>query len=224
MTTRGIYGFRINETDKLAYNHADSYPEKLGATILQELGAVNDWEMIRNLASSLVPIHETRKLGLNDEIIRAELRRHYPTLEYGLEPKDFYELFSPLQGTLKPYLSGRLSFMATANEFIDDSLFCEWGCIANLDSHELEVYRGLQRIPPAPYSRYQGEMDRMGYYPAKMVQAYSLDKLPSNREFLGDLTAWRWSEAIITAAALNKSAIYQQTAGFCGQGELISSN
>gem|GEM_PF-5330877 len=32
MSTRGIYGFRVNETRKLAYSHADSYPDVLDAT------------------------------------------------------------------------------------------------------------------------------------------------------------------------------------------------
>ena len=81
--------------------------------------------------------------------------------------------------------------MPTANEFIQDSLFCEWGYVANLDSHELEVYRGLQKVPPFADERHQGDMDRMGYYHCKMVQAYNLDQLPTTREFLGDMTTWK---------------------------------
>ena len=122
MSTRGIYGFRVNGTDKLAYCHADSYPDMLGATVLNQLSEVDDWPAVKSLAESIVPIHETRKLGQNDEIFQAELRRHYPDLKYDGNPKDFYDLLSPLQGSLEPYLSGRLSFMPTANEFIKDSL------------------------------------------------------------------------------------------------------
>ena len=191
MSTRGIYGFHINETDKLAYNHADSYPEVLGATVLNQLSEVDDWPTVKGLVESIVPIHETRKLGHNDEIFLAELRRHYPDLKYDRNPKDFYDLMSPLQGSLEPYLSGKLSFMATANEFIEDSLFCEWGYVANLDSHELEVYRGSQKVPPFADARYQGDMNRQGYYPCKMVQAYNLDKLPTTRDSLGDMTTWK---------------------------------
>ena len=44
MSTRGIYGFRVNET---------------------------------------------RKRGQNDEIVQAELRRHYPDLKYDRNQKDF---------------------------------------------------------------------------------------------------------------------------------------
>ena len=191
MSTRGIYGFRINETGKLAYNHSDSYPEVLGATILNQLGEVEDWDRTRNLVGSLVSLDETRELTKHDGIFRTELRRHYPDLQYNREPRDFYDLMSPLQGTIEPYLSGRLSFMATANEFIDDSLFCEWGYVANLDNHELEIYRGLQRTPPEADSRYGDDMDRMGYYPCKMVHSYKLDDLPMTQEFLQDAKRWK---------------------------------
>jgi len=47
MSTRGIYGFRINETDKLAYSHADSYPDVLGATVLNQLSEVDDWPTVK---------------------------------------------------------------------------------------------------------------------------------------------------------------------------------
>lgn len=191
MSTRGIYGFHVNGTDKLAYNHADSYPQQLGLNILGELSAINDWNHVKQLASDLIPIHETRPLDTSSEIFQAELRRHYDGLKAVKQPTNFYDLMQPLQGKLEPYLSGKLSFMATANEFIDDSLFCEWGYIANLDSHQLEVHRGLQKVPPSPDSRYQGESERAGYYPCKMVQAYNLDQLPSSREFLGDMTTWK---------------------------------
>ena len=60
MSTRGIYGFHINGTDKLAYNHADSYPQQLGLNILGELSAVTDWDRIKQLTTDLIPIHETR--------------------------------------------------------------------------------------------------------------------------------------------------------------------
>lgn len=81
LTERSGDGIAINETDKLAYSHADSYPDVLGATVLNQLSEVNDWPAVMGLAESIVPIHETQKLGQNDEIFQAELRRHYPDLK-----------------------------------------------------------------------------------------------------------------------------------------------
>ena len=175
MSTRGIYGFRTNETDKLAYNHSDSYPDVLGATILNQLCEVQDWDRTRNLVGSLVSLDEIRELTQHDGIFRTELRRHYPDLKYDREPRDFYDLMSPLQGTIDPYLSGRLSFMATANEFIDDSLFYEWGYVANLDKDNVPIVlqkaKGLRGITDpntkklrtcrkfAAHSRWSGRRD-----------------------------------------------------------------
>jgi len=184
MSTRRIYGFHINGTDKLAYNHSDSYPRVLGVTILSQLRAVQDWELVKERIASLIAIRETRELGNHADDFRVELRRHYPDLQYKSEPRDYYKLMAPLQGTLEPYLSGKLSFMATANEFIDDSLFCEWGYIANLDTHLLEVYRGLQTEKLPEQSRYREGPDRMGYYSCRMVGGYKLDSLPTKSMFL----------------------------------------
>lgn len=192
MLTRGIYGFHVNGTDKLAYNHADSYPQHLGLSILGELNAVKDWDQTKKLVSDLIPIHETRSLDANSQIFQAELRRHYDGQGGIKKPSSFYDLMQPLQGKLEPFLSGKLSFMATANEFIDDSLFCEWGYIANLDSHELEVYRGLQRSEPLEPSRYGGtEVSRQGYYPCKQIASYSLSQLPTKESFLEDAMRWK---------------------------------
>lgn len=191
MSTRGIYGFRINETDKLAYNHADSFPDALGVKILSELQSISEWNTVEERIRSLSPIHESRMIGVNDDIFRTELRRHYPNLHYRGNPKNYYDLMSPLQGTLEPYLSGKLSFMATANEFIDNSLFCQWGYVADLDKHQFEIYRGGQITQPPTDAQYQDGPDRMGYYPCRMVQAYRLDQLPTPRKFLGDMTTWK---------------------------------
>lgn len=191
MSTRGIYGFHINGTDKLAYNHADSYPQQLGLNILGELNAVTDWDRVKQLASDLIPIHETRTLDANSQIFQAELRRHYDAQTAIKRPNSFYDLMQPLQGKLEPYLSGKLSFMATANEFIDDSLFCEWGYIANLDSNVLEVYRGLQKSKPSEQSRYGTEISRQGYYPCKQIAGFTLDQLPTRDSFLENTLRWR---------------------------------
>jgi len=81
--------------------------------------------------------------------------------------------------------------MATANKFIEDSLLCQWGYIANLDSHELDIYRGSQTTPPHESSRYQESANRMGYYPCRMVQTYLLDQLPIPESFLKDSKTWK---------------------------------
>ncbi|MEE9368449.1 MAG: hypothetical protein V3V05_06250 [Pontiella sp.] len=162
MTTQGLIGFHYQGTDKLVYNQADSHPDTLGLKVLRELRLVDNWDTVRKRIDALTPIPESRKLNDLDGIVSSEIRRHFPDLKYRFEPKDYYQLMQPLQGTLKPYLDGKLSFMPDARDFIHDSLHCDWAYIANLDRGELEVWKGNQIEPDHEDNRYAAEPNRYG--------------------------------------------------------------
>jgi len=177
--------------DKLAYNHYDSQPDTLGLKILRELRDVDNWNVVLDRTESLIPISEQRRLGDNTSMAEAEIRRAFPDLEYRGDPQNFYDLYQPLQGTLQPYLDGKLMFMPDAADFIHDSLHCEWAYIVNLDTNQLETWKGNQLEPDhednrmyEEESRYGKEMDRMGYYPCAMVRSYDLKELPNPGLFL----------------------------------------
>lgn len=201
MTTQGLIGFRYREKDRLIYNHADSDPDRLGLKILKELRGVDNWDAVRKRVKDIVSIPETRKLDEHSTLAETELRRHFPNLEYTTDPKDYYQLYRPLQGSLKSYLDGKLMFMPDASDFIYDSLHCEWAYIANLDTDQFEVWKGNQLEPaesgesevwkgnpPEPTEsgeyRYGLDEDRMGYYPCAMVKSYDLNELPNPGLFL----------------------------------------
>lgn len=186
MSTRGLIGFRYKEKDKLAYNHFDSDPDMLGQRVLKELRAVSDWDVVRERIGSLHSIPETRKLDAHSSMAETEIRRHFPNLEYKTEPKSFYDLYRPLQGTLKPYLNGELMFMPDASDFIYNSLHCAWAYIANLDEGLFEVWKGAQTKPDTDENRYGQDRDRMGYCPCSMLIGYHLDDLPEPVRFMGD--------------------------------------
>ena len=191
MATRGLIGFRYDDVDKLIYNHADSYPDALGLKVLKDLHSVEDWDAVRQRINSLHSIPETRKLDENSSFAQTEVRRHYPDLKYKGTPENFYDLYQPLQGSMKPYLDGQLSFMPDASDFIWDSRHCAWAYIAHLDTKEFEVWKGNQHEPDSEdnrmveeANRYGHEADRMGYYPCAMVKNYDLNDLPNPGLFL----------------------------------------
>lgn len=185
MTTQGLIGFHHNGTDKLAYNQADSHPDRLGLKILSELRNVYNWDKIRDRIDHLTPIPESRKCGDLDGIVTSEIRRHFPDLKHRFKPQDYYQLMQPLQGSLAPYLDGKLSFMPDAREFIRDSLHCDWAYIVNLDSNRMEVWKGNQIEPGASdRNRYGNTVDHMGYYPCAQVKDYDLEDLPNAGRFL----------------------------------------
>jgi len=64
--------------------------------------------------------------------------------------------------------------MLNYNDFIKNSLFCEWAYIINLDSKELEIYKGFQKEPNNNRYSIDAPSDR-GYYNCKLLMSISLD-------------------------------------------------
>jgi hypothetical protein len=190
MSTRGLIGFRYNDTDKLIYNHSDSRPDVLGLKILRELRDVDNWDVVRERTESLVAVPETRKLDDCSSMAETEIRRYFPDFEHKSEPKNYYDLYRPLQGTLKPYLEGKLMFMPDASDFICNSLYCDWAYIVNLDTNHFEVWKG-QQTKLNPENRYGKEADRMGYYPCIRIEGYDLKHLPEPGRYLSDYLFFR---------------------------------
>ena len=72
--------------------------------------------------------------------------------------------------------------MLTARDFINSSLFCEWGYIVNFDTQELEVYRGFQeeRHDKGRYAAKEPTKPDTGsgidYWPCALVATFPLTK------------------------------------------------
>ncbi len=57
--------------------------------------------------------------------------------------------------------------MIDSESFATDSLFCEWGYLANLDTDTLEVYRGFNKGEAE--GRFAGPVEEGGYGPITLV-------------------------------------------------------
>ena len=168
MGTRGVYGFRKNGIDKLTYNHWDSYPDGLGKDIV-EFCMNTSLEEMNEIFDKIVMVNEQKKptQGQIDECIK-----FYNGSVSNRTPEDWYCLLRNAQGNLNAYKNG-LKYMIDSNNFIKDSLFCEYGYIINLDNNILEFWVGFQKEPEL-LNRYGTEkMDN--YYPCKMVSYYPLE-------------------------------------------------
>lgn len=65
------------------------------------------------------------------------------------------------------------------------SLFCEYAYVIDLDAGKLEVYKGFNQNPVPETNRFFNASERdNGYYPVALWKEWSLDALPTKKEFL----------------------------------------
>jgi hypothetical protein len=175
MGTRGCYGFRKDGQDKLTYNHYDSYPSCLGKNIVDFIQSTSIEEM-KNIFEKIVLVKD-KDLPSDEELVLWKL-----TDTISLGKFDWYSFLSEYQGDLSYYKKDDAKYMENGNDFIKDSLFCEWAYIINLDTNELEVYKGFQSEPHENrYTDYVYESNSGDkYYPCRLVATYDLDNIPDN--------------------------------------------
>jgi hypothetical protein len=77
--------------------------------------------------------------------------------------------------------------------FANDSLFCEYAYVVDLDKGTFEVYKGFNSNPLDAGERFYSEnpprysYDKTPYYPVKHKFTFQLSSLPSEAEFLATL-------------------------------------
>lgn len=167
MGTRGLYGFRKNGEDKLTYNHWDSYPDCLGETVVRFCKETSI-EELNEIFDRIVLVNEGDK-PTKAQVL--ECIEYYNGSVGNQSIEDWYCLLRNAQGNPDVYKHG-LKYMIDNQNFIYDSLFCEYAYIINLDTNCLEFYIGFQN-KPCPSNRY-GSNPEDGYYPCKMVAYYPL--------------------------------------------------
>lgn len=182
MGTRGFIGFVVDGTEKIAYNHFDSYPGGLGLDVLKWLrkahlgGAQRMAAGLRVVAEDDSPTDEDiEKLGgyLNTNVGGQKDR------------PDWYQLLRETQGNPAAMLDAGV--VLDGSNFPTDSLFAEWGYIVDFDSQTFDAYRGFQKAAHSA-GRFAGREGRGdGYYPCALVGFWPLSALPTDDEFVQKL-------------------------------------
>lgn len=187
MGTRGIMGFRVDGTDKLLYNHFDSYPSGLGEAVLnwlREQLAQQDGEAeMRERIRALVLV-DGESTPTPEQIARLQ-QYHNPAVSSG-SSEEWYSLLRGTQGDPEKALAA--GFGVDSADFMKDSIFCEWAYIINCDERVLEVYTGFQkkRHKLGRYAPKRGEKFEPSYpggstyYPVALAHAFPFDELPED--------------------------------------------
>jgi hypothetical protein len=184
MGTRGFIGFVVNGTEKIAYNHFDSYPSGLGLDVLKWLRREHP-EFIKRKAADLRVV-EPDSLPADDDIERLA---PYTNLSVGgpSERPTWYQVLRETQGSPGAMLDAGV--IEDASGYPLDSLFAEWGYVVDLDAQTFEAYRGFQKAAHNK-GRFAGrestDGDR-GYHPCALAASWPLSALPEDKGFLATL-------------------------------------
>ena len=166
MSTRGVWGFYHNGTTKATYNHFDSYPTVLGEAVRQFVKANTDMQAIFDRI-----IMVSRNAKPTGKQIR-ECAAYLDTNVHKRTQNDWYCLLRKSQGKPDCYADG-LRYMMDSQTFLQDSVWCEWGYIINLDDGVVEVYRGFQKTRDD--NRYALDApDDSGYWHCKLQRRIPL--------------------------------------------------
>ena len=94
-------------------------------------------------------------------------------------PCEWYVLLRGTQGSIARILDAGI--FINSNDFILDSLFCEYGYILNLDDMTLELYQGFQKKRHSAGRYSTTELpESFDYFPCALVGSYSLTDIPDN--------------------------------------------
>lgn len=170
MGTRGVTGFIVDGVAKINYQQYDSYPEGVGAQVAEfmmrypSIGAMREAaRAIRVVSKDIIPTQED-----------VEALARFTDMRVGTQsPDDWYCLLRDTQGDPGKILEAGV--VVDNEDFLHDSLFCEWGWIINLDTNVVEVYQGFQREKHSEGRYAEGDpyipdyMDGETYYPCALV-------------------------------------------------------
>lgn len=173
MGTRGFVTFVIDGQEKSAYSHCDSYPEKLGLSVLRWARVQHeDLPLLAERARALRVVDPRAKAPARDA---RELRRF---AEGPGTPGTWYHL---LRGTQHDP-----GLMLLAGVIPDASGFplepqALWGYVIDVDAGRLEVYRGGQQEAHES-GRFASlgpqALDLLTWWPPALVASWPFGALP----------------------------------------------
>lgn len=191
MGTRHLIAVQIDGEYKVAqYGQWDGHPEGQGATALGFLLDA-DLDLFREKcrATQWITTEE-----LEDRWVEAGAKRgeDFVSMEVADKFAELYPEFSRSTGAkILQIVLARPPGLKLKNDisFAQDSLFCEWAYVVDLDANTFEVWEGFKK-EAVESGRFAGPMESghdNTYGPVQMAHSWSLDALPTDEEFLAAL-------------------------------------
>ena len=172
MSIRGAYGFYKNGVTKITYNHSESQLSQLGQKLVKFINSV-ELRHLNMIFNNIELVEENEKPNIK------QIRECSKYID--IEATDtWYDLLNSIQGDLTPYIKG-LRYMTDAEDFIKNSIMCEYAYIINLDMNCFEVYRGFQTKPQD--NRYLTQKpidDKYQFYNCRLICDFMLPNIPKS--------------------------------------------
>jgi len=187
MGTRSLTCVVLDGKFKIAqYGQFDGYPSGQGSTalsIMREIVTQNKLDRFTDKVRALTKLtaDQHKQLWID---VGADPNKDYVSMEIGNAFDAKHPELSRRTGA--EILSLVLNRDITCVQISDDSLFCEWCYVIDLDQGLFEVYRGFQKRPHSDGRFAKNACDSSGYYPVGLVKSYSLKTLPTTDVFVQD--------------------------------------
>lgn len=155
---KGTVGFIYQNKISLGYNDENSNPDYLGGDVLDLIIRINKekgWKVFKEHSLNL------KNIDTADE----NMLKKYEKYSSPGNSKIFSDIIST-EWLIEMY-EGKIQDYIIDNQFIKESLYCEYGYIINLDNMKLEYYLGDQE-KPQKNNRF-GNTNIDGYYPCRLV-------------------------------------------------------
>lgn len=186
MGTRHLIAVVKNNEYKVAqYGQWDGYPEGQGVRVLKFLQE-NDINHFAKQIDKCRFITDENFFKKAYEELGIVSNNGFITMEQsGIFNAKYPQLNRDMGAAILDYIMNHDDVILKNDiTFADNSLFCEWCYVIDLDKNTFEVYEGFNKSPLSEYERFYSNKCENGYYPVKHVISFSLNSLPSEEKFL----------------------------------------
>lgn len=180
MGTRHLTIVVSNDQYKVAqYGQWDGYPTGQGKTVTQFI--IDNLRQQDGFDSFKKKIDACKFISHEDLQEKMKDYPQYVTFEQKKELDAKFSAFSKNTcAKILDVINNSVESVELQNsiDFANDSLFCEWAWVVNLDNKTLEVFEGFNKSPLDVNERfYKPQFDSDGYFPIKLLKIYSFDEL-----------------------------------------------
>lgn len=192
MGTRNLTAVMSGGEYKIAqYGQWDGYPDGQGLTALEfcrkQLSCESGRRSFRELLKRCRFVSDDEYKA---KMVEIGLDKQFVTMDEGRRIDAVYPYMSrDLGANILEKVANSLGDVALIDsiDFAGDSLFCEWAYVVDLDKNTFEAYRGFTKKPVPKTERFASAKQNgrnNDYYPIRLSGSWSLDDLPTEKEFL----------------------------------------